>query len=1114
MRTSETINKSIKLSEGEDFNFLRREGIKHIEKLAGDVWTDYNTHDPGITLLEALCYAITDLAYRSRFSMKDLLAQEKPGSAAWKNIFYTAKEILPCNPLTINDYRKLIIDINGVRNAWITISNDCEIPIYLDIDQLKNLETGLKDEIKEHQPCDCGDKLKLPYHNDESKKNVEGLNFNKGKIIELNGLYKIIVEYDEEITENKRESEIRKEVIKVLHAHRNVCEDFLGVSEAEYLAFYLQTKINLHENADADMVLAEICYQVQNYFTPAIKFYSLDELIEKDIPVDEIFEGPVLDHGFIPDNELEKTDMFRDMRLSDIINFVSDIDGIHSLRSFNITDNIKDNDDPCAGEVFFSEWTEKMKLEKLLGLLSIEDILKSFENSLEEEYVPVSDIHFYKPSGEVTINPKRFAKLLNDLKGKDKYLKMEGFKNDFDVPIGENMELDNFYPVQYELPFIYRVGESGLPLMEGKKRLVQALQLKGYLAIFEQLFLNYMKQLGGLNEILSFNDIVFKGKSVHSDNDPCVPGKKTEDKNEDHNESNLIIYKEDGEIKEKIIGYKCLYYDAEKYINELQSVIQPESEFEEHRNKILDHLLARFNEDMSEYAAMMKYMYPHDYLFRIIKNKTDLLADYPEISGNRGKAFNYQLESEGIDDESTDKDEKEIELNISGLEKRIARLIGMKSYKRKDLAPLNLHVEKDDGGKMRITLYDGIDKKHDKILLRTVWYDAKCEDDIMHWFIDSGCCSNNFFEYPERRLPHHRYHQHHGNKFSFVLKDSEGREIASSPIYETPELRNEALKKAKCHLWKICYGEGFHMIEHILLRPKGDEQIDEVINEKGDVTQGSPFRLLDICLDECDLNIERHDGGAKRYKFEMEVWPLKKCKDGKRWNVKLTKRKENGATDYVVLEKQFKDYELASDFISKVREYGSDAGNYEICQADNRNYYFRLKDENRITLVESNCFKDYSPLSPEANVRRGKKDCSAPIIKDIIAERDELKEFLAYELDLYCCEEPCNHNEDPYSFRITFVLPCWPKRFRDKGFREFVKKTIYAETPAHIQVNIFWVGIEEMRNYEEAYFNWLIEIAYNDVPANDLCNNFIEQFLHLKNCDEHCEELLDELGKK
>ena len=44
-----------------DYAFLRQEGIRWLEQLAGDQWTDFNTHDPGITILEQLCYALTDL---------------------------------------------------------------------------------------------------------------------------------------------------------------------------------------------------------------------------------------------------------------------------------------------------------------------------------------------------------------------------------------------------------------------------------------------------------------------------------------------------------------------------------------------------------------------------------------------------------------------------------------------------------------------------------------------------------------------------------------------------------------------------------------------------------------------------------------------------------------------------------------------------------------------------------------------------------------------------------------------------------------------------------------------------------------------------------------------
>ena len=102
----------------QDYELLRSEGLKHIENLSSALWTDYNAHDPGITTLEALCYAITELGYRTGFDMKDFL-RKADGSLVDGQALFTAKEILTINPLSINDYRKLLVDLEGIHNAWL-----------------------------------------------------------------------------------------------------------------------------------------------------------------------------------------------------------------------------------------------------------------------------------------------------------------------------------------------------------------------------------------------------------------------------------------------------------------------------------------------------------------------------------------------------------------------------------------------------------------------------------------------------------------------------------------------------------------------------------------------------------------------------------------------------------------------------------------------------------------------------------------------------------------------------------------------------------------------------------------------------------------------------------
>lgn len=106
-----------------DFYRLRSEGIGRIEQTGSGQWTDYNTHDPGVSILEALAYATTELAYRTAFPIEDILASAAPGASEGNpypdQTFYSARRILTVNPTTSEDFRRLLIDVDPVRNAWV-----------------------------------------------------------------------------------------------------------------------------------------------------------------------------------------------------------------------------------------------------------------------------------------------------------------------------------------------------------------------------------------------------------------------------------------------------------------------------------------------------------------------------------------------------------------------------------------------------------------------------------------------------------------------------------------------------------------------------------------------------------------------------------------------------------------------------------------------------------------------------------------------------------------------------------------------------------------------------------------------------------------------------------
>lgn len=116
MKTTVNIPKSPKLKKGEDFDFLRKEGIHLLQEFSGSTWTDHNLHDPGITLLEAFCYMLTELSLKANLDISDILASSQENS---DQAMYGPKEIFHARATTLNDYRKILIDIDEVRNAWL-----------------------------------------------------------------------------------------------------------------------------------------------------------------------------------------------------------------------------------------------------------------------------------------------------------------------------------------------------------------------------------------------------------------------------------------------------------------------------------------------------------------------------------------------------------------------------------------------------------------------------------------------------------------------------------------------------------------------------------------------------------------------------------------------------------------------------------------------------------------------------------------------------------------------------------------------------------------------------------------------------------------------------------
>lgn len=218
-----TLIKNPQLAESQDYALLREVGLSYVSKLSNSYWTDFNAHDPGVTILELLAYAITDLGYRTSFEVKDLLTEEVQGSFQNTGTFHTARHIFTANPTSFNDLRKWLVDIDGVRNVWV--SKNRSIQYGLD----KTL--GILVDVSQED---------LPTFSN---------------VIQLNGLFDILLEYEDYVEEEDRIARlgILEEEEGALEAANFISPGGEGVLVKTWYDCSLRTVHVYHNNVGVDI---------------------------------------------------------------------------------------------------------------------------------------------------------------------------------------------------------------------------------------------------------------------------------------------------------------------------------------------------------------------------------------------------------------------------------------------------------------------------------------------------------------------------------------------------------------------------------------------------------------------------------------------------------------------------------------------------------------------------------------------------------------------------------------------------------------------------------------------------------------------------------------------
>lgn len=707
-----------------DFEKLRKEGLEHIGKLAGNIWTDHNVHDPGVTILEVLIYALIDLGYKTSLPLEDLITSRNP--QVKDDNFFTPLEILTSNPVTITDYRKLLLEIDEVANVWLE-------PI---------LPT--KQNPKQHT-----------------------------------GIYKISVEKgNSEITD----PDLTKKITNTLHQYRNICEDF--EPEISFLTkedIEIQLQIEIHEGFDAATTYKQVYEAVSYFIQPRIRYYTLEELLNKGKTIDEAFAGKSYSTksvGFIDTDELNAIQLRTHIYTSDLYHVILAIEGVRKIKKLVFTGGTPI---PIVTDTI---WYKGYQLNGAPNLTKFTATLYDRNNTI-----------IYTPEADKQLASTPIAKTVfstNDL--------------DFRVPTGRYREdLGDYYSIQNDFPVVYGIGEEGISGNATLLRKTQALQLKGYLLFYDQLLANYTAQIENMRTLFSLKpenqrrpveqqtyftkisnsvpgiEKLFSFYTQNANEDKIdisfvVKDKKWQEQIEAIRINRIVRFPQEGlpkidpytlkklddktvidklllailekryrteilldsagyffiiepcnieekEIKiqniaifgnnryvtkqEAIIEVKKVLFTAslkknytivEREIeskgkkstsyflefvqndveikNNIQELTESGEEYLQRRKLFLDHLLARFGEKFTEYSLLQykKNKNSQELQEELVQDQSSYLSEFAEISRNRGKAFNYKVPSWNTS-------------NVSGFEKRVAALAGMKMDKRKNIVP-------------------------------------------------------------------------------------------------------------------------------------------------------------------------------------------------------------------------------------------------------------------------------------------------------------------------------------------------------------------------------------------------------------------------------------------
>lgn len=284
------IDRIARHTEAEPLSYadLRDKAIALAQSASGQVWTDYNLHDPGVTLLEAWCYALTEDVYNAHQPVADLLTAPDGRIHYQDHALHAAPVVLPCRAITEQDYLRWIMD---------------RVPQVL----------GLRMDMHE---CTPG---------------------------QPSGLWRVSAQLPPADLEQgmQGKANLAAQCAQAYWAQRNLCEDLKTLPKIlKPMPCRLICDIEVQGSRDVTDILGDLVTRCAEYIaTRAVRLTLLDRLPrytdEFGIDTVALFDGPRLRNGWIETAQLERHDRER-LFVSDLSRALQDIEGLAEIRHLGL----------------------------------------------------------------------------------------------------------------------------------------------------------------------------------------------------------------------------------------------------------------------------------------------------------------------------------------------------------------------------------------------------------------------------------------------------------------------------------------------------------------------------------------------------------------------------------------------------------------------------------------------------------------------------------------------------------------------------------------------------------------------------------------------------------